>query len=80
MQERSEHRLPPQNLEAEMSVLGGVLLENEAQIAALAKQIFLHAGITNAMPPANASFMEEAERQKIADWYRSVVKPFSFGS
>ncbi|MCW8859440.1 MAG: replicative DNA helicase [Deltaproteobacteria bacterium] len=24
------HRLPPQNLEAEMSVLGGVLLENEA--------------------------------------------------
>lgn len=58
----------------------GVLLENEAQIAALAKQIFLHAGITHAMPPANASFMEEAERQKITDWYRSVVKPFLFGS
>ena len=58
----------------------GVLLENEAQIAALAKQIFLQAGITHAMPPANASFMEEAERKKITDWYRSVVKPFSFGS
>ncbi len=30
MPERTEHRLPPQNLEAEMSVLGGILLENEA--------------------------------------------------
>ncbi len=30
MDENQSHRLPPQNLEAEMSVLGGVLLENEA--------------------------------------------------
>jgi len=35
MPERTEHRLPPQNLEAEMSVLGGVLLENEALHRAL---------------------------------------------
>ncbi|MHB8708701.1 MAG: replicative DNA helicase [Desulfuromonadales bacterium] len=35
MPERTEHRLPPQNLEAEMSVLGGVLLENEALNRAL---------------------------------------------
>ncbi len=35
MQNRAEHRLPPQNLEAEMSVLGGVLLENEALNRAL---------------------------------------------
>lgn len=35
MSERSEHRLPPQNLEAEMSVLGGVLLENQALHRAL---------------------------------------------
>ena len=35
MPERNEHRLPPQNLEAEMSVLGGVLLENEALLRAL---------------------------------------------
>ena len=33
--DRAEHRLPPQNLEAEMSVLGGVLLENEALNRAL---------------------------------------------
>ena len=36
MPDRTEHRLPPQNLEAEMSVLGGVLLENEALNRALA--------------------------------------------
>ena len=35
MQETPTHRLPPQNLEAEMSVLGGVLLENEALNRAL---------------------------------------------
>ena len=35
MQETQTHRLPPQNLEAEMSVLGGVLLENEALNRAL---------------------------------------------
>jgi len=58
----------------------GVLLENEAQIVAYAKQIFLQAGITHAMPPANVSFMEPYERKKIADWYRSVVKSVSFGS
>ncbi len=35
MEETQTHRLPPQNLEAEMSVLGGVLLENEALNRAL---------------------------------------------
>ncbi len=30
MPDRTEHRLPPQNLEAEMSVLGGILLDNDA--------------------------------------------------
>jgi replicative DNA helicase len=35
MHESHGHRLPPQNLEAEMSVLGGVLLENEALNRAL---------------------------------------------
>ena len=35
MEENQSHRLPPQNLEAEMSVLGGVLLENEALNRAL---------------------------------------------
>lgn len=35
MSDIQSHRLPPQNLEAEMSVLGGVLLENEALNRAL---------------------------------------------
>ncbi len=35
MTEHTEHRLPPQNLEAEMSVLGGVLLDNDALNRAL---------------------------------------------
>lgn len=35
MVEAPSHRLPPQNLEGEMSVLGGVLLENEALNKAL---------------------------------------------
>ena len=35
MEEGQSRRLPPQNLEAEMSVLGGVLLENEALNRAL---------------------------------------------
>ena len=35
MEESHTHRMPPQNLEAEMSVLGGVLLENEALNKAL---------------------------------------------
>ncbi len=35
MHQVESHRLPPQNLEAEMSVLGAVLLENEALNRAL---------------------------------------------
>ncbi len=35
MSEQSSHRLPPQSLEGEMSVLGGILLENEALNKAL---------------------------------------------
>jgi len=35
MHDSHGHRLPPQNLEAEMSVLGGVMLENEALNRAL---------------------------------------------
>ncbi|MCD4688425.1 MAG: replicative DNA helicase [Desulfuromonadaceae bacterium] len=35
MSEQSSHRLPPQSLEGEMSVLGGILLENDALNKAL---------------------------------------------
>lgn len=50
----------------------GVMLETKAQIAAHARLIYLHAGRTHAMPPANVSFMEPAERQLIIEWYESA--------
>ena len=51
-----------------------VLLETEADIARAARAIYLHAGVTDAMPPANVSFMEEAERRRIVAWYRAATR------
>ena len=34
----SLHKLPPQNLEAEQSVLGGILLDNQALKAVLSRK------------------------------------------
>lgn len=50
----------------------GVLLETPDQIANAARRIYLQAGLSHAMPPANASFMEPEERQKIVDWVRTA--------
>ncbi len=50
----------------------GVKLETGAQIASYAKDIYLQAGITHAMPPANLSYMEDSERMVIANWFKSV--------
>ena len=47
----------------------GVLLESPSDITKHARQIYVHAGITNAMPPANVTFMELKERQAIIKWY-----------
>lgn len=51
---------------------GGVRLETHAQIAAHARAVYIQSGVTHAMPPANVSFMEDAERRAIVEWYRSV--------
>ncbi len=51
----------------------GVVLETDAEIAKRALDIYLQAGITHAMPPANVSFIEDAERKKIENWYRAAV-------
>lgn len=56
-----------------------VLLETKADIARAAKEIYLQAGVTNAMPPANVSFMEEEERRKIIRWYRGAREKIPFG-
>ncbi|MCB2129571.1 MAG: urate hydroxylase PuuD [Rhodobacteraceae bacterium] len=52
----------------------GVILETPEQIATLAREIYLQAGVSHAMPPANASFIEPEERAKIVSWYRAVTR------
>ncbi|MEM1430842.1 MAG: urate hydroxylase PuuD [Pseudomonadota bacterium] len=53
----------------------GVMLETDAQIAAAAKDIFLQAGVSHAMPPGNITYMEPAERAAIVAWFRSLSAP-----
>ena len=50
----------------------GVRLETDAQIASQAKEIYLQAGLTHAMPPANVSFITPDERRQLVEWYRSA--------
>ncbi|MDG1879060.1 MAG: urate hydroxylase PuuD [Paracoccaceae bacterium] len=50
-----------------------VLLETEEQIARYARDIYLQAGRSNAMPPANVSWMEKKERALIVKWYEEAL-------
>ncbi len=50
----------------------GVVLETPAQIAAMARRIYVQSGLTHAMPPANVSYMEPAERAAIVEWFRGA--------
>ncbi|WP_164659700.1 urate hydroxylase PuuD [Tropicibacter sp. Alg240-R139] len=50
----------------------GVLLETQADIARNAQAIYLQAGITHAMPPANITYMEDEDRMAIVKWFKSV--------
>ena len=50
----------------------GVLLETEADIARNARQIYLQAGVSHAMPPANVTYMEPEDRQAIIRWVRNA--------
>jgi len=52
----------------------GVMLETPGQIAAEARRIYLQAGVSHAMPPANLSFIEPEERARIVAWYRGVTR------
>ena len=49
-----------------------VFLETPADIARAARQIYLQAGVTAAMPPANVTWMEETERDAIVRWFRAA--------
>ena len=50
----------------------GVRLETEAQIAGAARAIYLQAGVSHAMPPANLSYMEPEERARIVAWFTAA--------
>lgn len=55
-----------------------ILLETPADIAKNAKLIYIQAGVTHAMPPANVTYMEDAERAAIRKWYRAAAKALPF--
>ena len=49
----------------------GVILDSPAHIATHARQIYLQAGVTHAMPPANVSYIKAEERAQIVAWFRA---------
>ena len=51
----------------------GVMFETEAQIANRARDIYLWAGASHAMPPGNLSEVTEEERAAIRAWYQDVA-------
>lgn len=51
----------------------GVVLETDADIAAHADQIYLQAGRSHAMPPANITGIEVSERRQIVEWYSGAT-------
>jgi len=52
----------------------GVMLETEAQIAERAREVYLQAGRSHAMPPGNVSAMTAQERALIVAWFEEARK------
>jgi len=50
-----------------------VKLETENEIATMARDIYLQAGRSHAMPPGNVSFITPEERRLIVTWYEQAV-------
>ncbi|MFD1328912.1 urate hydroxylase PuuD [Mycoplana ramosa] len=51
----------------------GVILDNDAAIASLAREIYLQAGRSHAMPPGNLTGVTPEERQLLTAWYENAV-------
>ena len=51
----------------------GIALETEVQIATFAREIYLQSGVSRAMPPANITELEDADRATILRWYRESL-------
>ena len=49
-----------------------VYLETDTDILDQAGAIFMHSAISHAMPPANITYMETAERALIRRWYQDI--------
>lgn len=56
----------------------GVHLETTSDIVAHARDIYLQAGVTRAMPPANVTHIEPEERTAIVAWYRTAAPNVPF--
>lgn len=52
----------------------GVILETDREIASHAREIYLQAGRSHAMPPANITAVSDEERRMLAAWYETSVK------
>ncbi len=50
----------------------GVVLETPGDIARHARQVYLQAGLSHAMPPANVTGMEPSDRAALVAWYRAA--------
>jgi uncharacterized membrane protein len=50
----------------------GVMLETEAQIASRAREVYLQAGVSHAMPPGNLSEITPEERAAIRAWFEGA--------
>ncbi|MGO7423962.1 urate hydroxylase PuuD, partial [Rhizobium ruizarguesonis] len=52
----------------------GVMLENDAEIAAHAREIYIQAGRSHAMPPGNITDITPDERKLLVAWFESAVE------
>jgi uncharacterized membrane protein len=49
----------------------GVILETPADLARQARALYLQAGLSHAMPPANLTAMAPSERATLIAWYQA---------
>jgi len=52
----------------------GVMLDTDAGIANHAKEIYLQAGRSHAMPPANVTQISDKERALLVTWFEGAGK------
>jgi uncharacterized membrane protein len=52
----------------------GVVLETESDVAHHAREVYLQAGVSHAMPPPNAVWMDDDQRAAIVAWYRAATE------